>query len=44
MQKNMITESDLHESLRNQGKINTLEEVEEAYFETNGKISVITKQ
>ena len=44
MQKNTITESDLRESLRNQGKINSLEEVEEAYFETNGKISVITKK
>jgi uncharacterized membrane protein YcaP (DUF421 family) len=44
MKKNMISESDLNESLRGQGHIKSVAEVDEAYFETNGKISVIPKK
>ena len=42
--KTGISKNDLHESLRLETKKDTLEEIETAYLETNGRISFILKK
>jgi uncharacterized membrane protein YcaP (DUF421 family) len=42
MKKGHVTESDLHEALRNQGKPADVKQVKEAHLERNGDISIIT--
>lgn len=44
MQKENITEQDLLEVLRTQGKITQVQEVQEAYLERSGNISVIPRK
>jgi len=44
MSKSQITENDLYESLRLNGKTLKLEDVEAAFLERSGSISVITKK
>ncbi|HVX26677.1 MAG TPA: YetF domain-containing protein [Parafilimonas sp.] len=42
--KTGISKNDLHESLRLETKKNTLDDIDTAYLETNGRISFILKQ
>ncbi len=44
MKKAHVTESDLHEALRNQGKPPDLSKVKDAYLERNGEISIIARE
>jgi uncharacterized membrane protein YcaP (DUF421 family) len=44
MKRSCISESDLLESIRLQANVKTLSEIEEAYMENNGEISVIKKK
>lgn len=44
MRKFMITEHDIYEALRISGKTQQLDEVEAAFLERNGSISVVTKK
>jgi len=44
MAKHKITENDLEEAMRLKGKCKSLEEVEAAYLERDGSISVIAKE
>ena len=43
MRKGHITESDLKEAMRNQGKKLEIKDIREAHLECNGDISIITK-
>lgn len=43
MRKHNITERDLHEAIRSEGKVLYLSDVREAHLERSGKISVIPK-
>ncbi|GEO02839.1 hypothetical protein AAE02nite_05030 [Adhaeribacter aerolatus] len=44
MNHNRITQKDLEEAMRENGKINNLKEVEAAFLERNGNISIINKK
>lgn len=44
MRKNSVTENDLEEALRSAGNVNDLDQVEAAYLERSGNISIIMKK
>lgn len=44
MKKHSITEKDILESIRSEGKITDINQVQEAYLERSGKISIIPKK
>lgn len=44
MKRSSVSERDLIESVRLQAGLSTLEEIEEAYIESSGEISIVTKR
>src|ERR1043165_554747 len=44
MKKAAVSEKDLMEGARMEGNVNSLDEVEEAYMERNGEISIVKKK
>jgi uncharacterized membrane protein YcaP (DUF421 family) len=44
MKKAAVSEKDLMESVRMEGNVNSLDEIEEAHMERNGEISIVKKK